>query len=321
MKKEKWISLFVFGGLLLISNISQAQLLKGVIKADSIPILQVAYTPDGDLLRTGYQQIQPDKDGNFSLDIDLLTQTSDVGVYVGEEIFGAHLEKGKTTSIYLEKKSGAQNFEIRFSGDNAELSEIYNDYTQAFDIMKYFSIDPDLSKSFQEYRDILEEEYTTLKKKLATVKERQCRSYYTDLSEGMYKWTKIRIIMDKSFDENKPLKDSPEYNELVSAIDPNDETSFKTNLSVAWLGGKAEHRMDGDKDNTPYFAECMDLVEKHITNPDVRTSLTRYIPYLYFTLGAGKGNVNEFWNRFKIFAKDYPELISHFILLNYCSSG
>nr|WP_320022585.1 TlpA disulfide reductase family protein [uncultured Draconibacterium sp.] len=313
MKKEKLISVFTLAALFLICNVSKAQLLKGIINADSIPILQIAYTPDGDVINTTYHKLQPDKDGKFSFNTDLIDQTCDVGVYVGEEIFGAHLEKGKTTNIYLEKKSGKENFEIRFGGDNVELSKVYNAYTQAFDIFKYFSIDPALSKSFQEYRDILQKEYTALNKKLATIKDDQWQAYYIKLSEGMYKWTQIRLIMDECFEENIPLAESPEYLELINAIDPNDEASLRTNLSVAWLGGKVKQSMDGnDDDNTPYFVECMELVENQITNPKVRTSLTRYIPYLYFTMGAGKGDVNVFWNRFKIFAKDYPELISDY---------
>ncbi|MEJ2527984.1 MAG: hypothetical protein P8Y49_07910, partial [Sulfurovaceae bacterium] len=149
------------------------------------------------------------------------------------------LEKGKTTNIYLKKKNAAQNFEISFSGDNVELSKIYNAYSQAFDIMKYFSIDPEFSKTFEEYRQILEQEYASLKKTLASMKDSQWRSYYSGLAEGMYKWTKIRIIMDESFEKNKPFKDSPEYKELLSSIDPNDDVSFKSNLSTAWLGDDA----------------------------------------------------------------------------------
>ena len=66
--------------------------------------------------------------------------------------------------------------------------------------------------------------------------------------------------------------------------------------------------MDGnDDDNTPYFVECMELVENQITNPKVRTSLTRYIPYLYFTMGPEK----EMLTYFGIVLRYLPKIIQN----------
>lgn len=321
MKKRKWIRLSAVVGSLLISTVSPAQLLKGVIKADSIPTLQIAYTPDGDLLNMSYVEIMPDEDGNFSFDTKIPTQTTDIGIYLGDGIFGAHLEKGRTTQIYLDKGSDNKGFGAKFKGDNVELSEFYSAYVKAFDIMKYFSPDPEKSKSTQEYRDILENEYAVLKKELVTIKDEQWRSYYTKLSEGMYTWTKIRIIMDDAENENKSVRQYPEYNSLISTINPNDGINIPSNLIFAWLGGSTKHSLETKGDNTLYYIECMELVDNEITDPTVRACLTRYIAHTYFSYGSGEGDVNEFWTRYKVFAKDYPELVARYELQVKSISG
>lgn len=51
----------------------------------------------------------------------------------------------------------------------------------------------------------------------------------------MYTWSKIRLIMDLSYDEKKHTIDYPEYINAVKDIDPNDSINLATNLSSAWL--------------------------------------------------------------------------------------
>jgi Thiol-disulfide isomerase and thioredoxins len=314
MKRQNLNYLVLILGLLIFFSDAQAQLLKGIIKADSIADMQVAYTLNGDLLNLQYKDITPAEDGSFSFNTDLPTQYNDLCIYIGNEIFGVHVEKGKTTTVLLKKKKGDNTFEIKFKGDNVELSYLYNTYAQGFDIMKYFSMDPTESKTPQEYRNILDSEYRKLKKQIAAIKDSNWKNYYTKLSEGMYTWTKIRIIMDQAHDEKKAFKDYPEYNEMIQRIDPNDSINIKNNLIYAWLGGISKLRFNQDEDDTNLYIDQMNIVEKYITNTEVKQSLIRYIPHVYFSYGNANGDVNKFWSHYKEFAKGYPELLAQYEL-------
>ena len=139
MKKMNWGKLCIAAGLLIAPLWTQAQLVKGVIKTDSIESMQIAYSPDGNMMNLMYQDITPAADGSFSWDFNLPEQTNDIGIYVDNEIFGARVEQGKTIVVNLTKNKKKGTMDVKFEGDNAVLSNYYNAYSQAFDIMKYFS--------------------------------------------------------------------------------------------------------------------------------------------------------------------------------------
>ena len=92
MKKMKWSKLLVATSMMLFPICVQAQLIKGVIKADSIESVQIAYSPDGNMMNLSYQDIILAADGSFSWDINLPEKSNDNGIYVDNEIFGVHVE-------------------------------------------------------------------------------------------------------------------------------------------------------------------------------------------------------------------------------------
>ena len=302
--------LLVIAGLLLIPRNKHEELVKGVIKADSIESVQIAYSPNGSMMNLTYQDIHLSADGSFSWNIDLPEKTSDINIYVDNEIFGVRVEQGKTINVSLTQNKDCKTFDAKFKGDNASVSNYYNAYSQAFDIMKYFSPDPSEEKTIAEYRNILEQEYTALQKKLSSIKDKKEQAYYAKLTDGMYLWTKIRILMDQAENEGKSFKNYPEYVELVNNIDPNDIDNIRTNLIFAWLGGQQKMEPDYASDQTNYYLESIDIVEQKITNPIVMQALKSYIGYNYFTYSNGQGDVEQFWNRYKEFITDEPELLA-----------
>ena len=308
----KWSKLLVATSLMLVPICVQAQLIKGVIKADSIESVQIAYSPDVNMMNLSYQDIILAADGSFSWDINLPEKSNDIGIYVDNEIFGVHVEEGKTINVQLTQNKKSKTFDAKFEGDNAINSNFYNAYSQAFDIMKYFSPDPSEAKTIAEYREILEQEYKSLKKKLPSIKNKNDQAYYAKLTDGMYLWTKIRILMDQAENEGKSNNDYPEYIEAVNNIDPNDADNIRTNLIFAWLGGQQKIEYDYASDQTNYYLESIDIVEQQITNPAVLQALKAYIGHTYFTYSNGKGDVEQFWNRYKEFIKDQPELIAYY---------
>lgn len=309
MKKKNLHKSFVLLALLASSSLAQAQLLKGYLEPAKAETMQVAYSWSGDVLANEYKELTLAPDGSFVFDMDMPVEHCDVDIYVDNDIYGVHLEKGKTAVIRIRRQADMPA-EVSFEGDNADLSRFRNVYSGAFDIMKYFSPDPANSKSAVEYRMILEQEYAAVKKELANIKNPQWRAYYGKLSEGMYTWTKIRIIMDMAYDEGKNLKDYSEYNEAIAKIDPNDEMNIRTNLAVAWLMAQQPEKPGFMGDMTPHDIKSMEIVEREITNPVVREVLTRNMAYNFFSFYAANSDVVKFWSRYKEFAKDYPSLIA-----------
>lgn len=305
-KKKLLAALF---GLFIIPTTMQAQLLKGIVKADSISDMQVTYYKDGNILDAQYKEVTPDKNGTFTFDGPIPAEEMDVTVQADNDIFGVHLQKGKTAVITITRNKQGK-LEAKLSGDNAVTSRFYNTYTMAYDMMKYWSPDPSEAKTNAEYCQLLEQENAKVISALKTLKNKKQQEYYTKLSKGMYTWTKIRLIMDRVFDENKNLIDDPEYVSLTKDIDPNDDINLVTNLSNAWLTYKEEQLKKELNDTTKGYLATMKFIEKEITNPKSKALLTHMFVYGYSMQPTG--DIKTIWEAYKVFAKDYPAVIAKY---------
>ena len=307
MNKKKLLTALL--GLFIIPAAMQAQLLKGIVKADSIQDMQVTYYKDGNILDAQYKEVTPDKNGIFIFDGPIPAEEMDVTIQADNDVFGVHLQKGKTAIItILRNKQG--KLEAKLSGDNAIASRFFNTYTQAYDMMKYWSPDPSEAKTNAEYRQLLEQENCKVLAALKTVKDKKKQEYYTKLSKGMYTWTKIRLIMDRVFDENKSLIDDPEYLSLTKDIDPNDDINLVTNLSNAWLTKQEQQLLKENNDTTQSYLAAMKVIDKEITNPKVKSLLTNMFIYGYSMMPTG--DIKTIWEAYKVFAKDYPAVIAKY---------
>lgn len=286
-----------------------AQLLKGTVKADSISDMMITYNPNGNILEAVNVEIEKDTKGNFTFNAPIPSHAMDITVQADNDIFGAHVEQGKTATITILRGKDGQ-LEAKLGGDNAVLSRFYNVYTKAYDSMKYWSPDPSEAKSNSEYCRILEEEHTKVLAALNTLKDERQKAYYTRLSQGMYTWTKIRLIMDRAFDEKKSFLDYPDYVAATKDIDPNDSINMATNLSTAWLTATRLHLLKETNDTTRSYLLVMDEVNRKVSNPNARKLLTNMLMYAYSM--APEGDIKAVWNAYTTFAKDYPEMIAKY---------
>lgn len=283
--------------------LASAQLLKGKLVGIQGEDVAVAYSPDGYLLNQQVIEMKVADDGTFTYDTSL-EKSADVEIYVGEAgIFGAHLGKGKTLEMTITKKGN--EMEATFKGPNAEISRFVNLSSKAFDSMKYSSMDPSASRPNAEYRALLEENYAKVKAALKKIKNKEQRQYYTRLSEGNYKWTKARLIMDDCENKKVNSKTDPEMLALIKDIDVNDDINYQTNMSLTALNQSAKNEFGGNNEALCY--ELMDIVNKRVTNPKLRNVMVRIIGQDYYIYGDGTGNYEEFTKRFKEFAgQDAP---------------
>jgi len=299
MKQSKLIRLATAACLLAMPLLAQAQLLKGKLVGVQDEDVAVAYSPDGYLLNQQVKEMNIAQDGTFTFDVQLEKPFADVEIYIGESgIFGAHLQKDKTLEVTITKT--ANGLDIAFKGPGADLSRFVNLSSKAFDSMKYSSMDPSQSRPNAEYRALLEEEYNNVKAALPRIKDKQMRDYYTRLSEGNYKWTKARLIMDDCENKKVSTKTNPEMLELLKDIDVNDDINYQTNMSLTALNQSAKTEFGGSNEALCY--ELMDIVNSRVTNPKLRNVMVRIIAQDYYLYGDGSGNYEEFTKRFREFA-------------------
>lgn len=299
MNYSRTIKLLTMVGLLFLPQLMNAQLLKGKVVGMSVDDAAVAYSPDGYLLNQKMFDLKVASDGTFTFDMPLENPTADVEIYFGENgIYGAHLVKGKTVEMTITVKGGKE--EVTFKGPEADVSRFVNLSSKAFDSMKYSSMDPSAGRPNAEYRALLEENYNKVKAALPKIKNKQQREFYTRLSEGNYKWTKARLIMDDCEDKHVSTKDNAEMKELLKDIDVNDPINYRTNMSLTALNQMCKTEFGGSNEAMCY--EQMDIVNKFVTLPALRNVMVRIIGQNYYLYGDGSGDYEEFTKRFKLFA-------------------
>ena len=296
MRDKRKIRALTLGAMLLAMLLmSNAQLLKGVIKGFTVDEPGVNYSPDGYALNAKMNDLKIQKDGSFTFDMNFQGPTADVGIDLGANgYFGAHLVKGKTVKMAIEKK-GAE-YDVKFSGADVKINYLVNQITRSFDSMKYWSPDPSESKPNATYRALLETEYAKVKALLPTIKDNKVRDYYARLSEGNYKWTKIRLIMD-ACENGAKYQDNEEFKQAIAGIDVNAPINYQTNLSLTAINNMVKAPLEGN--NEAYCREEMALVDKIVTLPELRTLMVNMIGQKYFLFGNGVGGDQE------AFIRDY----------------
>lgn len=304
------------GIILSVSTQLNAQLLKGTVKGAKVEEAAVGYSPDGYVINEKCIELEVGEDGKFVFDMPLETPYADVGIDIpGVGYFGAHLVKGKTVEMTIVKT--VSGVDVEFRGPEKDINEWVCQDKTSFDSMKYWSPDPSEAKTNEEYRALLESEYEKVKKLTPIIKDKAMREYYSRLAECEYKWTKIRIIMDAAQEKAEDYRSYPEFKELIKDIDINDQINYQTNLSLTALNNMVKTPED-DK-NLDYCMEQMELVDKIVTNENLKKAMVQMVGMKYFSYGKGQteSDDNIFIPRFKEFAKtkgvDVEEMVTQYL--------
>jgi len=267
----------------------------------------VNYLPDGNLYEAQVIDLVADSlTGEYTFDIDLPDGVADVEVMIGQDLFGAHLQKGKTTRLdFVEQEDGT--FQCTFSGDNADLSEAVSAMAQANDLFSMQGMTP------ADERKTADERHATAMEKIDAIKDQTLRDYYTQLCNAQYTGMKIRILGDQAYEKGCKESDYPEYQELIATIDPNSEIDYRAMNSILWLGHAVtapEPTFKGDY--SVYCIAQMDVADSVVTNQKFRKQLAYLIPNTFFAYGDHETGKDAFWARYQEFAKDFPEYIKAF---------
>lgn len=283
----------------------------GELATDGIGDLAFNYFPNNDMMSFRSVEIVPDSTGKFTFPDSLVRDGGmRAQILADNDYFGIYLEKGKSVEGKIYRNPDGK-LAIEFSGDNADINTYYNELCQAFDSMKYFSPDPSEGKSVSEYLALLESENEKVKD-ASIIKNPTQREYYEKLRDRMYTWAKLRLIMDMAYDENKDVKDYPEYVELVNTIDPNDDMSLECTLIFPWINLQTQ---SNDSDALAYGVEQLHILDKGITNENTRMVMLNQLPYTFFNYNKLTPEQGEaYMKEYSKYAAQYPELIEKYQL-------
>ena len=286
-------------GLTACEEVDNSVLLEGkVIGASTNEDCLVTYSPDGNIFNNQMTDFAIDEQGHFTYNTDLNEETGDVAIEIdGIGYFGAHLVKGKTLKMTIERDG--DEWKAKFDGPRADVSYFVNEFTQCFDQMLYWSPDPSETKSNVEYRLLLTENYKKVKAALNHIKSADVREYYDCMTESMNKWLTIRLIMDSCEVDNSSYKANAEYRELVKGIDVNDPINMYTNMAYTALNS-----LNTVKDDDAYGSgiRLMQLTDSLVTNPAMRNLMVQMVGQVYFIYGGGMGDYEDFIEKYLVWA-------------------
>lgn len=306
------MTLCAAGAIIGIASCSTAEkkpAFTGSLEAEGIGDMAFNYAPDNDMVAVRTIEIIPDSTGRFTFP-DSLIVGDDMRsqILVDNDYFGIYLEKGKSVEgrIYRDENGKLQ---ISYTGDNADINTYYNALCQAFDSMKYFSPDPSEGLSIDEYLALLEKENAGVLD-ASIIKDPSKREYYEKMRDRMYTWSKIRLLMDKAYEDQIDEKEMPEYIALVNTIDPNDDMSLECTLIFPWLNMQTKSK---STDGLANAIEQLKIVDKNITNPNTKKVMFNELPYTYFAYSQpSQEDAEAYIQEYSKIAEAYPELIEKY---------
>ena len=295
-----------FAALLFVMGTqAHAQLLKGMVKGEKVEDAVISYSPDGYAVNAQVIDLGIKEDGSFVFDMDFNGDETDVEVLLGDNMLGAHLAKGKTLVMDIQKTDGG--YEVQFKGDEARLSSFVNMMKQAYDGMRYWSPDPSTEKSNAEYRALLEKENKKVKELLPTLKDKKQQTYYAKLADYNYRWCKLRLIMDEyGGRKDADYRKDADFKVTLADIDVNDPIAYQTNLSLTKVFASTTCAQDASE---KFCREVMKLIDDEVTLPSLRSTMVMMIGQQYLMSGEAHENHEAFINDLKAWAgKDAPML-------------
>lgn len=311
MMKKTFIILLTWISCAVWPTVTQGQLLKGSVSGN-IDGVTIAISLDGTMLSTEYRPIAISGDGTFVFDVDLETPFNDVILEFGSKgqlagTCGAHLAAGETLSLTV-AETEAGGLSVQFSGKYKDISEFYTHFLRACEVMQYLNDQP-----YETKRAELTAGVERVKQQLPLIGDAGLREYYTRSLEAAEKQVMYMLLQNKARAENKQPREYPEYNELMRNTDIDDEIGLKYGLHANLVSAYIAPELFSPLQNmTPYALRFMEVADSlGVTSHIVRKALCKHCAFSYFTYGKG-GDYEQFWRRFTVFARDYPEIVAEY---------
>lgn len=309
--KKTAILLLTSALLALCPLFTSGQLLKGSVSGE-IDEIVIGISLEGTILSTRFQPIEINADGTFSFDAELKTPFNDVTLEFSSQnkligSCGAHLAAGETLTLTV-RQSASGEFSVQFEGKYKDISEFYTQFDQVCGAMRYVNDQP-----YETNQATLSAGVERIKQQLSLISDKEMREYYTRSLDAAQKQIMYLLLQQKARSENKQPREYPEYIELMRQTDINDEIGLKYGLPNNLVSAHiAPELFNVLHDMTPYALRFMEVADSlGTTSKAIRKDLCNTCAFSYFTYGKG-GDFQKFWERFTVFAKDYPEIIAEY---------
>ncbi len=274
--------------------------------------IAINYMPEDNILTAQIVDILPEEDSTFSLNFDTHLDAEAYELYIGTKVYGVYLEKGETLGMEVRPGEGeTENYELSFSGKNAQLSEFASAMFAAYDIFEYGGPDDDGSTTNEEYVQKLDSRHAALVEGLAGIEDKNIREVFAKQVEAGYNGLRFRLLMDKAENEDLELEDMPEYEELLAKCDPEDIYCLRSGFTFSWLFQQTEVEGEFGGDYSPICIDLLNIAGK-IKNPVVKKACYCMIAHNFFSYGDHESGKDEFWAAFCKACKKYPDLIQRF---------
>lgn len=300
---------------------SQGPLLKGHIEGlgkDSQAY--ICYSYYGDVQSMNYDKIDLDSLGDFVFNPEMPQGVDfmEVEINIDGTNYGAYVEKGATSEMSLVLDDNAEYGTATFSGDNADVSNAVNVASQAYDFMRYFSMDPEDAKTPDEYSALLESENTRVLSALDAISDSDKKEYYTTLFDLKYMSQKMSNLASRLRDQRKAMSltdmlADPEYKAMYDRIDISDPMMVKANLSGIWININSPYEYNWTNPDVDSLIMNLQFIDENIKEPLNRRAALQSAPFFFIEKSKpSKADAEKYMAAFSKVAADYPEVIERY---------
>lgn len=242
---------------------SEAPLLEGKINVTTPTEIAFVYDYEGETL---VEEITTDSAGVFTFNPQLEGKNADIAIYIGHDIYGAFIEKGSATRLYIVDEK------TTFEGDNIDRNQFNNIYNRAFSPWT-FKPTPDHPFNKEEWTSNLNQGYEATMKAIANVKNEEARARYTRLADARKQYYTLQILsLDRMMNG---AEHSAQTDSIIAAIDPNADETRLSGLMLYWYSNANIRPFDKGQriDLAPYYISQFEGVDSALTNEANKRSL------------------------------------------------
>lgn len=190
---------------------------------------------------------------------------------------------------------GADAQILKVRGQATPIVETIN---RAYDFDYFFPFEDEdtMHLTVEQKRTALDLRYNSVKDSLKKMDNIKMRDYYTHINDDAYLNFKLRLCE----------KGSPEYEELMAKINPNDSLALINYLPQRFIS----YNMKGNYENawgadlTDYGLEYISVMRQYITNPDVKHALLIDCAREVLSYGKNYADIDRFWKPFMEYAAE-----------------
>ncbi|MCM1051421.1 MAG: TlpA family protein disulfide reductase [Paenibacillus sp.] len=319
----KIAALPIVAGVMLAScgESNNGPMLKGHIEGmDPDSEAYIIYSLNGDLQSNAYDKISLDSLGNFEFNPQLPEGTDfmEVEVNIDGINYGAYVEKGATTVMDVNLTDRADGYAaVNFSGDNVDVNTAVNTAAQAYDFMRYFSMDPDDKKTDEEYSALLESENDRVVKALAGISDSSKKEYYTKLYDLQYMGQKMSnlssSLYEKGYTSFKEILADSAYKAMFDRIDITDPMMVKANLTILWVNANEPYNMNWEHPDVDSMIMNLVFIDENIKEPVNRRCAIASAPFMYLEkTKPSKADAQKYMAEYSMVAAEYPDLVERY---------